>query len=48
MKADVVIVGGGVIGASIARELSRYSLLWEPVRVIPGLSMPAIMLILKP
>jgi len=26
MKADVVIIGGGVIGASIARELSRYSL----------------------
>ena len=26
MKADVVIVGGGVIGTSIARELSRYSL----------------------
>ena len=26
MKADVVIIGGGVIGTSIARELSRYSL----------------------
>jgi len=26
VKADVVIIGGGVIGASIARELSRYSL----------------------
>ena len=26
MKADVVIVGGGVIGTAIARELSRYSL----------------------
>ena len=26
MKADVVIIGGGVIGVSIARELSRYSL----------------------
>jgi len=26
MKADVVIIGGGVIGAAIARELSRYSL----------------------
>jgi len=26
MKADVVIIGGGVIGASIARELSRYNL----------------------
>jgi len=26
MKADVIIIGGGVIGASIARELSRYSL----------------------
>ena len=24
MKADVVIVGGGVIGTAIARELSRY------------------------
>ena len=24
MKADVVIIGGGVIGAAIARELSRY------------------------
>ncbi|MBU0605337.1 MAG: FAD-dependent oxidoreductase, partial [Candidatus Omnitrophica bacterium] len=23
---DVVIIGGGVIGASIARELSRYKL----------------------
>jgi len=26
MKADIVIIGGGVIGASIARELSRYIL----------------------
>jgi len=26
MKADVVIVGGGVIGASIARELSRFNI----------------------
>ena len=26
MKADVVIIGGGVIGVSIARELSRYNL----------------------
>jgi len=26
MKADIVIIGGGVIGASIARELSKYSL----------------------
>lgn len=26
MKADIVIVGGGVIGTAIARELSRYSL----------------------
>jgi len=26
MKVDVVIIGGGVIGVSIARELSRYSL----------------------
>ena len=26
MKADVVIVGGGVIGTAIARELSRFSI----------------------
>ena len=26
MRADIVIIGGGVIGAAIARELSRYSL----------------------
>ncbi|HWG84453.1 MAG TPA: FAD-dependent oxidoreductase, partial [Deinococcales bacterium] len=26
MRYDVVIVGAGVVGASIARELSRYSL----------------------
>ena len=26
MRADVVIIGGGVIGTAIARELSRYSL----------------------
>lgn len=26
MKADVVIIGGGVIGASIARELSRFNI----------------------
>ena len=26
MKADIVIIGGGVIGASIARELSKYNL----------------------
>ena len=26
MKTDVVVVGGGVIGTAIARELSRYSL----------------------
>ena len=26
MKTDVVIIGGGVIGTAIARELSRYSL----------------------
>jgi len=26
MKADVVIIGGGVIGTAIARELSRFSI----------------------
>ena len=26
MKVDVVIVGGGVIGTAIARELSRFSI----------------------
>lgn len=26
MKADIVIIGGGVIGAAIARELSRYQI----------------------
>ncbi|MBT9177027.1 MAG: hypothetical protein DDT20_01356 [Firmicutes bacterium] len=25
-RADVVIIGGGVVGAAIARELSRYNL----------------------
>ena len=26
MKADVLIIGGGVIGAAIAREISKYDL----------------------
>ena len=26
MKADIVIIGGGVVGTAIARELSRHSL----------------------
>jgi len=26
MKADVVIIGGGVIGTAIARELSRFNI----------------------
>ena len=26
MKYDVVVIGGGVIGCAVARELSRYQL----------------------